>query len=143
MNGVVVVDASFAFKWVVDEEYAFEARSVLSQWRVTDTQILAPSLFLYEITNALYGRARRGELTSDEIAARFSQLQRVGVQISSLSEDAHIRAMELALRFGIRATYDAHYLALAERENCELWTADERLWNAVRPTVDWVRWIGA
>ena len=50
--------------------------------------------------------------------------------------------MELAHRFGIPAAYDAHYLALAEVEKCELWTADERLWNAVRSEVDWVRWIG-
>ena len=136
------MDASFAFKWIVDEEYANEARSMLSLWQSTDTLIAAPSLFFYEIVNALYRRVRRGDFTLREVTTRFRELRRVGVQVSALSEDAHIRAMELAHRFGIPAAYDAHYLALAEVEKCELWTADERLWNAVRSEVDWVRWIG-
>ena len=37
---------------------------------------------------------------------------------------------------------DAHYLALAESVNCELWTADERFYRAASPTVDNVRWVG-
>ena len=142
MNGSVVVDASFAFKWIVDEVYSHEARAMLSQWRSADTLIMAPSLFFYEIANALYRRVRRGEFTLREATLRFRELQRVGVQISPLAEDAHIQAMELAHRFGLPAAYDAHYLVLAERENCELWTADERMWNSVKSQIDWVRWIG-
>ena len=34
---------------------------------------------------------------------------------------------------------DAHYLALAERENCEFWTADTRLLNALKGNLPWVR----
>lgn len=53
-----------------------------------------------------------------------------------------LRAVELASDLGLPAVYDAHYLALAERMGCELWTADERLWNSVRTSLSWVRWIG-
>ena len=142
MSGLVAVDASFAFKWIVDEEYAQEARSLLSHWRRTDITVMAPSLFFYEIANALYRRARRGEFTSVEAAFRFREIHRIGVQVIAGDENLHLRAIELAYRFDLPATYDAHYLALAEREHCELWTADERLWNAVRSYFDWVRWIG-
>ena len=48
------------------------------------------------------------------------------------------RALELAYRFGLPATYDANFLALAEREECELWTADMRLWNSVKGKLLWV-----
>jgi hypothetical protein len=41
-----------------------------------------------------------------------------------------------------RLIVDARYLALAERESCEYWTADERLWNSVRAQLGWVRWLG-
>jgi predicted nucleic acid-binding protein len=50
-----------------------------------------------------------------------------------------VHLIELASQFNLAATYDAHYLALAERENCEFWTADERLYNSVRDRFSWVR----
>ena len=50
-----------------------------------------------------------------------------------------IRAMEISHRFGLHAAYDAHYLALAEHEKCEYWTADTRLWNTVADKLPWVR----
>lgn len=34
---------------------------------------------------------------------------------------------------------NAHYLALAERENCEYWTADIKLLNATGKKLTWVR----
>lgn len=52
------------------------------------------------------------------------------------------RAIEFADTFNRPASYDAHYLALAEYLECELWTADERLWNATKATLPWVRWVG-
>ena len=54
----------------------------------------------------------------------------------------NLRALEIMQRFALPSAYDAHYLALAEARQCECWTADERLWNAVRNALSWVRWIG-
>ena len=34
------------------------------------------------------------------------------------------------------------YLALAEFQQCEFWTADERLWNSVKRDLRWVHWLG-
>lgn len=42
----------------------------------------------------------------------------------------------------ISTIHDAHYLALAQTLDCEFWTADERLYNAVRDQLPWVRWLG-
>ena len=39
------------------------------------------------------------------------------------------RAWEIATDFGFATVYDATYLALAELQGCEFWTADERLFN--------------
>ena len=63
-----------------------------------------------------------------ELAFKFSEY-------SSLS----MRAIELAEQYGLPATYDAHSLALAERNQCEYWTADTRLWNAIAGKLKWVR----
>jgi predicted nucleic acid-binding protein len=47
-------------------------------------------------------------------------------------------AVYFAHRFGLPAAYDAHYLALAEREQCELWTADVRFLRAINGKLPWV-----
>jgi predicted nucleic acid-binding protein len=50
----------------------------------------------------------------------------------------NVRAMQLANLYGLPALYDAHYLALPEREECEFWTADTRLLTAVKGKLPWV-----
>ena len=52
------------------------------------------------------------------------------------------QAYEVATRFNLPRTYDAEYLALAERLNCEFWTADEVLVNSVQAKFPNIRWLG-
>jgi predicted nucleic acid-binding protein len=54
----------------------------------------------------------------------------------------HYQALVLADALGLPATYDAHYLALAEHFGCELWTDDQRLLRHVAESLPFVRWIG-
>ena len=53
-----------------------------------------------------------------------------------------LRAFDLAARFDRPAAYDAHYLALAEMMEGEFWTADGRLYNAIREYFPRIRWLG-
>jgi predicted nucleic acid-binding protein len=62
----VVVDASLALKWVVEEPYSAEAHALLNRWRESRRALLAPALFLYEITNALAKRMQRRQLTLEQ-----------------------------------------------------------------------------
>ena len=98
-------------------------------------------LIVPELASALFKRMRRGDLALDDGEAALASFLRLGVHLVSMALLGG-PALRLAHRFGLKAPYDAHYLALAEREGCELWTADERLWNAVRHELSWVRWIG-
>ena len=52
------------------------------------------------------------------------------------------RALAMASELGLTSTYDAVYLALAESEGCEVWTADRRLYLAVRERLNYVRSVG-
>ena len=56
--------------------------------------------------------------------------------------DLHRRALELASLLQQGAVYDAHYMALAESLDCELWTADRRFHHAVGASIDNVKWLG-
>jgi len=46
---------------------------------------------------------------------------------------------QIATRFGLSTAYDAYYLGLAEILGCELWTADEEFFNAVREGFDKIK----
>ena len=137
----VVVDASLALKWVVAEPYSNEARSILTEWRNRRRKLLAPALFLYEVANALAKRIQRHEFTLEQAKERLRFFVESGPLLQQISA-IHPRALELMERFGLPTAYDAHYLALAEFQRCECWTADERLWNTVKKELGWVRWIG-
>lgn len=53
------------------------------------------------------------------------------------------QALLWAKRLGQSRTYDAPYLAVAEEQRAELWTADRRLSNgAVQAGATFVHWIG-
>jgi predicted nucleic acid-binding protein len=56
----------------------------------------------------------------------------------SLSE----RALSLSGELGLQQCYDSHYLALAEREGAEFWTADKKCWDAVQAKLPWAKWLG-
>jgi predicted nucleic acid-binding protein len=52
------------------------------------------------------------------------------------------RGYELATRYDRPTAYDAQYLALAERLSCDFWTADERMFNAIKEKFPTIRWLG-
>lgn len=142
MNNVVVVDASLALKWVLAEPDSGIAIMLLDHWTSEGTDVIAPALFAYEVTNTLYRQVVSGKITYNEAEQGLIDLFFTGILLKFfLYEDVSSHAMELAHRFKLPATYDAHYLALAQRENCQYWTADTRLWNAVKGKLSWVRWF--
>ena len=144
MRDVVVVDASLALKWVILEEDSKAAEALLAEWTGIAMTLIAPALFMYEVTNIIYRKVGRTALSLDEAKQMQEKLRQRGPTLEMPQDTAlSLRAMDLAQRFRLPATYDAHYLALAEREGCDYWTADERLWNGVRQELSWVRWLGS
>lgn len=139
----VVVDTSIALKWVLVEPDSPVARGLLAEWIENEMVILAPELLAYEVSNSLYRKARKGEMTLDAAKLGLTKILSTGLEFDSSSSSAlSVRAMEIAEHFNLPATYDAHYVALAEREKCELWTADTRLWRAVQEKMTWVHNLG-
>ena len=139
MTGVVVVDASLALKWVLAEADSNIAIALLQTWNTDKMEIIAPALFTYETTNILYRQVVTNKLSYEEVKKLLTKLLSIGILLNFVQHrEISIRAMELSHRFGLPAAYDAHYLALAEHEKCEYWTADTRLCTAVRDQLPWV-----
>jgi predicted nucleic acid-binding protein len=123
VNGLVV-DASLAIKWFIDEPDSAEALAVLRH------PISAPDLLAPECANILWKKVGRGELRAEEAEAIALALE--GAVITLHSTRPYLAsATRIACELG-RAAYDCFYLALAERLQQPLVTADMRLVNAIR-----------
>ena len=141
VNGSVVVDASLAVKWLVEEDDSDKAHAALRSWVAQDITRIAPHLMPFEVANALHRRVLRGELNVGDSVRMIASLLASRLELHQ-PPDLHVRALQLASQLKQNAAYDAHYLALAESVGCELWTADERFYRAASQSNDNVRWIG-
>ncbi len=136
---VVVVDSSIAISWILQDPNSATAQELLDEWIDNEKVVLEPVLLAYEVTNIVLQNARRGGITIErarEILTGFFEMEIAFDEAPN--ESIAQRALELAHRFSLPATYDAYFLALAEREECELWTEDKRLKNAVKGKLSWV-----
>ena len=141
VNGSVVLDASLAVKWLVEEDDSDKAHAVLHSWVAQDITRIAPYLMPFEVANTLHRRVVRGELNVRDSARMIARLLESRLELHQ-PPGLHIRAMQIASELRQGAAYDAHYLALAESIGCDLWTADERFYRSTSPSIRNVRWLG-
>ncbi|MBF0625482.1 MAG: type II toxin-antitoxin system VapC family toxin [Magnetococcales bacterium] len=117
----LIVDASVVCKWYLPEDHRDLATGLLTE-RIS---LLAPELVFAEVGNVLWKWSRHGAIDRhgiDRIDRHLSQaLQRI-VPLSEL----FAAAFEITKIIN-HPIYDCFYLALAQRENVPLITADQRL----------------
>jgi predicted nucleic acid-binding protein len=116
----LVIDASIAIKWVVEEQGTSEALALRQR-----AKLIAPDLLVAECANILWKKVQRRELAKEEAVIAAGLLQGVDIELlpmRSLLESAARMAIELD-----HPAYDCIYLALAVANDCPLVTADERL----------------
>lgn len=124
-----VLDASVGLKWVMNEVDTDTAKHVRDDFRGLVHELIAPDSYVLETAHALTKAERRGLVPDagklwDELMLDCPQL------FESLP--LMVRAVRIARQAKI-AVYDCLYIALAEREGCELLTADARLIHSLRP----------
>lgn len=136
----MVVDASVALKWQLnDEEHVSQAIFLRNDFYIRGVfKVIAPQLLLYEMVNGIAVAVRRRRLDAETAVTALGNLLALGVELRAV---APMTVLGLALRYGL-ASYDAAYLALAESEGCDLWTADWTFYNAVKDKSSRIRWIG-
>jgi predicted nucleic acid-binding protein len=129
-----VLDASVGIKWVMNEIDSANARQLRDDFRSQIHDLIAPDSFLLEAAHALSKAGRRGIVT--DATRLWVELMVDSPQLFS-SVTLMLRALAIAnqARIGV---YDCLYVALAEREGCELVTADARLINSLQPTYPFI-----
>ena len=139
-SSTICVDANVIIRLVVVPTAA-AVQKHWEQWMLAGISLLAPTLLYYEVINGFHQYWKQGKL--DAQTHKSALKTALSLKINFVGDaDLHHRAAELAQSFNLSATYDAHYLALAERLNIELWTTDAKLLNTVQSAgLDWVKLV--
>ena len=121
----LVIHASIAIKWVVQESGTADALQLRST-----AKLVAPDLLAAECANVLWKKIQRNELSMDEALLAARLIERADVEL--LATRALI---ESATRIAValnQPAYDCLYLALAKLKECHFVTADERFVRKAR-----------
>ena len=124
----LVVDASVAIKWFIDESRHEHARYLLE----TGETLHAPDLLVPEIGNIAWKKATRKEIDPHHAEKITAALRDLPLSLHA-SQDLIERALRIALAIQ-HPVYDCLYVACAEMLDATLFTADERLSRALAAT---------
>ncbi|MDE2595829.1 MAG: type II toxin-antitoxin system VapC family toxin [Sphingomonadales bacterium] len=129
---MIVVDASLALKWFLDEALSDEAEA----WFVAHGGTIAvPHVFLTEVTGVLVRRANIDKAlrreTEDSLARFAALFDEQLIVAKSMDQHQMVQAARLALDLG-HPLKDCIYLALAMELGCELATCDARFAEKAR-----------
>jgi predicted nucleic acid-binding protein len=131
-----VIDTSVDVKTYVQEQDSGTAVRLRDAYHQGVHELIAPDIFPTEMCNVLVILERSGKIKpgdSDIFFVQFlNQLPPLVAAVPLLP-----RALEIAKQFH-QTVYDALYVALAEREGCELVTADDKLVRAVHSVLPFV-----
>jgi predicted nucleic acid-binding protein len=114
-----IFDSCVALKWIFHENGSDKARTFREQYQNSIINLLAPDAFPIEVAE------RANRITPAE-GERSLKTMLVLLPVLQDSLSLLPRAYELSSQHRI-GVYDCLYVALAEREGCELVTADDRL----------------
>jgi predicted nucleic acid-binding protein len=136
-----VVDASLVIKLFITEPYSSETRDLFESLNLNSPDdIYVPDLFYIECANVFWKHVRRRDFTAAEAEKEMAALKQLRLRPVSGWELME-QALEIAVRWDI-SVYDATYLALAERLEASLVTADEKLVKRVKAKNFRMVWIG-
>ena len=123
-------------KWILAEDLSEKARDFRDEFIQGLHELIAPDVFFVEAAHALTRAQRQGRVTPTEVKSFMGDLVTTPPQLHPYPP-LLARAIEISLqtRHGV---YDCLYVALAEREGCELLTADVKLISNLQPTFPFI-----
>jgi len=122
---IIVIDASMAAAWTLDDEKNDRADQILAE--VKNNHPITTSLFWYEYRNILVINHRRRRVERGRVSVLLQDMRQLDMEECCQNNDENI--ILLAFRHNLSA-YDAAYLALAIEKNALLATNDKKLAHA-------------
>lgn len=121
---MIVLDCSYTMALVMPDE-----RRPRSQARTLDARLFAPSIWPFEVANALRNGVRRNRLLATQVNDVCADLEQFEIEVVAGGDDS-IRSRYLSAQVHDLTPYDAAYIELALQRRCALATLDARLAQA-------------
>jgi len=136
----LVVDSSISLKWWLDdEEFTEEARLLLKKIIDGEIELIIPELWYYEVANGITTAVRRKRITEEDGMMFVEELQSIPASLCEIIPNIK-KTYQDAVKYQ-HAIYDMAYLTVAELENIQFITGDEKLINTVADTKLFVKHI--
>lgn len=116
----LVIDASIAVKWIIDEEDHDLARGLLARF----SDLFAPDFLLAEVGNVLWKKTRSGQLSGEQACKGLASMSSYFTELPPSAAFVE-RALALATSLD-HPIYDCLYVACAESLAATFVTADEK-----------------
>jgi predicted nucleic acid-binding protein len=136
-----VLDSCVAFKTLLAEQDSDKAERLCEDYQNNVHELLSPDVFAVELAHAITRAERQGRISPAEGARLLTDmLNRLPAMHASLPLLPRAYHISSDARIGV---YDCLYLALAEREGCELVTSDDKLIRKLQPRFPFILPLGS
>jgi predicted nucleic acid-binding protein len=123
--GPFIADTSITLAWCFADESTESSRNVLAG--LQSSYAVVPSLWPFEVANALTSAERRGRISPSEITGFLQFLNQMPIHVERRESLWLWQAILPITRQFRLSAYDAAYLDLAKRESLPLGTLDANL----------------
>ena len=132
-----VLDASVAICWALPRPLTFQALNLRDDFQRQIHELIAPSIYRGEVANGLTKAERQKIIAVGDAHQLIIDVPSTPPAMLAYEPLIH-RAVEISSR--TRAGfYDCLYVALGERENCEVVTVDDKLLRTLQTQFPFVR----
>ncbi len=132
-----VLDTSVVAKWFFEEEGSDRADLLLQEFAQGTARAIVPSSLFSELASVFWVRRRDG-LTEGEAQAFWGELVHFPLDIIQVSHQLLFEVLAFSFREQV-SPYDATFVVLARKLECDLITADGVLWRKIQGTCPWVK----
>ena len=134
---MIVLDASIILKLIFKENDTPLALKLMENHITGEEKISAPELLYYELANVL---ATKVLISVKNASSALAEIFNLEIETFTLGIEEFLTSIGVSHKYTI-SVYDASYVVLAERLNCDFITADVKLFRKITD-LKFVRLLG-
>lgn len=132
------IDTSIWIPYLVPEPLQPQARNLIVPLLTSNLRLVAPAFAWTEVGSVLRKKVRLGAITMAQAMGFYDDFCQMPIDYID-SDAMRVRTWAIVEQFALATLDDAAFLAVAELESAEFWTADRSLLNTLVPRPAYVQ----